>query len=85
MAEGAPGSPALEIAGKPVDQVVVEWGGCQLGDELRVGDGVEAFRQVCGQDGGAGRGFALIEGYCDGLDQREEGSCGGAEGAENVL
>ena len=85
MAEGASGRPTLEVAGQPADQIGMERRGRQLGDELGVGDGVEGFRQVRGQDGGAGRGFALIETYCDGLDQWEEGSCGGAEGVQSVL
>ena len=50
-----------------------------------MGDGVEGLGQVYGHDGRAGRGFALIKPHSNGLDQWEEGGCGGSEGAETML
>ena len=85
VTEGASGRPTLEVAGQPADQIGVKRRRRQLGDELRVGDGVESFGKIGGKDGSASRGFALVETYCDGLGQRQEGGCGGTEGTETVL
>ena len=43
VSEEASGRPALELAGQPSDQIWVEWGGRQLGNKLRVRDGVKSF------------------------------------------